>query len=61
MSTYVLRHRTSRIYATHIGSDTDHGIPVVQSFIGGTELTFDSEFRAIVASGADPEWEAVRV
>ena len=61
MSTYVLRNRTTGIIATRIASDTDHGIPVVQSFIGGNELRFDSEFRAITAAGADPEWEAVRV
>jgi hypothetical protein len=61
MSTYVLRNRTSRIYATHIGSDTDHGIPVVKSYNGSAPLQFDSAFRALTASGVHPEWEAVRV
>lgn len=59
MSTYHLRHRTSGLIATRIASDTNHGVPVVQSFVGAEPLTFPSATMALFATGAHPEWEAV--
>jgi hypothetical protein len=57
MSTYVLRNRTTGVDACRIGHDDNHGLPAPAY----SEWLPRMEFRALTASGAHPEWEAVRV